>query len=312
MDFEPFLETLKLQRGCTEQTIRAYRSDLGMFAMYMRDRGLSRITQVTNDVINGYIGQMQEKENPRFSRTGLSQASIGRRLAAVSSYLEYVRGTSNANIRNPIREVKRRWKKNTAPKPVDQETLDRLMEGITNLRDRTLFTLFLCTGLRISEMCQLNRDSIVVQVKADQYGRETILGSGEVIGKGRKPRRFYVDDQSLEIYFEYLTGRTDDNPALFLSERKQRLSVRAVQYTLDAWCRKLGLGHINVHRLRHSYATKLANAGMDLLHLKDLLGHDNASTTHNYFRLTDNTLAVGYFSAMEFLNGYRPRSISKP
>ena len=84
------------------------------------------------------------------------------------------------------------------------------------------------------------------------------------------------------------------------------MSVRAVQYTLAAWCKKLGLDHINVHRLRHCYATKLANAHIDGRILKDLMGHASFTTTNRYFKLTDTTLAAGYFSAMEFINQSSP------
>jgi site-specific recombinase XerC len=113
-------------------------------------------------------------------------------------------------------------------------------------------------------------------------------------------RKFFVDDQTILTYAEYLASRTDDNPALFLSERKQRMSIRAMQYTLAAWCKRLGLPHINVHRLRHSYAT-LANAQINSMVLKELMGHSSFSTTQRYFKLSDTTLARGYHSAMEYL-----------
>jgi site-specific recombinase XerC len=114
-------------------------------------------------------------------------------------------------------------------------------------------------------------------------------------------RKFFVDDQTILTYAEYLASRTDDNPALFLSERKQRMSIRAMQYTLAAWCKRLGLPHINVHRLRHSYATTLANAQINSMVLKELMGHSSFSTTQRYFKLSDTTLARGYHSAMEYL-----------
>jgi site-specific recombinase XerC len=155
-------------------------------------------------------------------------------------------------------------------------------------------------------MHQLNRDSI--QIEADDIKEETgydlnndvhACGSGQVLGKGSKRRTFYVDEDSLILYSEYLETRTDQNPALFLSERKTRMSIRAIQYTLASWCKRLGAPHINVHRLRHSYATRLANANISTFILKDLMGHESSSTTQQYFKLTDQTLARGYFSAME-------------
>jgi site-specific recombinase XerD len=301
MDFESFIKHLETNRNCSAQTIKAYRSDLKMFEAFLRVRSISRLAQVDHAIIGEYIEDMHQKVNLRKARIGLADSSIARRLAAVSSYFEYVRAISDPNLRNPLSDLSRKWQKNNEPKPVDDLTLDLLISGMENLRDRTLFTLFLATGLRISEMQQLDRDSIHIEVENDPTGREHITGSGEVVGKGNKRRRFYVDETTLYLYSEYDATRTDDNPALFLSERKQRMSVRAIQYTLSTWCEKLGAPHINVHRLRHSYATRLANANISSIVLKDLMGHSSFSTTQRYFKLTDNTLARGYFSAMEYL-----------
>jgi len=254
MDFEPFLDHLYTRRQYSPQTIRAYRSDLKMFGDFLRDRSVTRTTQVDHAIIRQYISHMRDKENHRFARSGLADSSVARRLAAVSSYFEYIRATSQPQLRNPAKDLPSKWKKNNEPKPVEEYTLDLLLASMTSIRDRTLFTLFVATGLRVSEMAQLNRDSIQIELETDTDGEEHITGSGQVIGKGNKRRQFYVDAGTLLLFAEYLGTRTDDNPALFLSERKQRISVRAIQYTLGAWCRKLGFSHINVHRL-HAKAT---------------------------------------------------------
>lgn len=301
MDFEPFLRHFETNRNCSPQTIRAYRSDLKMFGAFLQDRSVSRLSQVDHSIIKEYIEHMHQKVNLRFAKIGLADSSIARRLAAISSYFEFVRATSEPKLRNPLIELLRKWQKNNEPKPVDDLTLDLLISGITNIRDRTLMTLFLATGLRVSEMQQLNRDSITIELEVDARGQDHICGSGEVVGKGNKRRRFFVDEETLYLYSEYLATRIDDNPALFLSERKQRISVRAIQYTLTTWCQRLGSPHINVHRLRHSYATKLANANISSIVLKDLMGHSSFTTTQRYFKLNDTTLARGYFSAMEYL-----------
>lgn len=301
MDYEPFLSYWQSTKNASPQTIRAYRSDLQLFEAFLKEHGIRRITQVNHAVINKYIEHMRHKPNPRFKRVGLTDASITRRLAAVSSYFEFLRATSHPKLHNPIGDLVRRWSKNDQPKPVDDAALDQLLGGVTNIRDRVLLSLFVATGLRISEMHQLNRDSISIELDIDDAGNERVLGTGEVVGKGNKRRRFFVDSQTLNLYAEYLAARSDEIPALFLSARKQRLSVRAIENILAAWCRKLNLTPINVHRLRHSYATKLANANISSMVLKDLMGHSSLSTTQRYFKLNETTLARGYFSAMEFL-----------
>ncbi len=164
-------------------------------------------------------------------------------------------------------------------------------------------------------MHRLNRDSISIELEVDPKGLEHITGSGEVVGKGNKRCKFYVDGTTIMTYAEYLNTRTDDDPAWFLSERKQRMSVRAIQSTLQSWCKKIGFSHINVHRLRPTYATRLANANISSMVLKNLMGHRSFTTTQQYFKLTDTTLARGYFlgdgipSAVKLTPMHRPRAV---
>ena len=150
-------------------------------------------------------------------------------------------------------------------------------------------------------MCSLDRNTISFDVAVGPGGDDRVVGSGEVVGKGNKSRAFFVDEITLDQYADYLASRTDNNPALFLSERNQRISVRAIQFTLAVWCRRLGLPHINVHRLRHSYGSRLASANINSMILMDLMGHTSYTTTQNYVKLHDTTLARGYFAAAEFL-----------
>ena len=248
---------------------------------------------------------MQQELNLRSAQIGLSDSTIARRLAALSSYFDFLCAIEDANLRNPLKGRRNRWKKNDKPKPIDDLTVDRLLAHIasSNFRDRALFKLFLSTGLRVSEMYQLDRDSIAIQTEMKSNGDELILGRGEVIGKGKKRRTFYVDSETLTDFALYVASRTDNQEALFLSERKQRLSVRAIQCTLETLCVKAGVAHINVHRFRHTYATRLANANMSTIVLKDLMGHESFNTTLKYFKLNDTTMARGYHAAMEFQRG---------
>jgi site-specific recombinase XerC len=273
-----------------------------MFDAFMKTRGLSQIGQFDHAVATAYIEFLQTKDNPRFSRVGLAETSIRRRLASVSSYIEYIRATSDPNLRNPLKDLVCKWTMNNKPKPADEGVLNPLVSGITNLRDRMIIVLFLATGLRVSELCSLNRDTVKFNSEIDETGTEHLTGTGQVIGKGSKVRTFFLDEYTLAMFGEYLETRNDNDPALFISERKKRIDVRTVQHMLTTWCKKLGLPHVRVHQLRHSFATRLANTHIRLLVLRDLMGHASASTTQGYFKLHDSTLAQGYFAAMEFVN----------
>lgn len=299
MNFQPFLECIALQRNFSPTTVRAYTNDLSIFSRFMDARGKSTVEEMDRALIVGFIDDMKQSSSGRLGKTGLSDATISRRLAAVSGFLDYVRATSLPNLRNPVRELKRKNRKNKGCRAVDEAILDQLTLGITILRDRVLIAMYLSTGLRLSELQQLNRDSITFDLRINERGAENFSGSGDVVGKGSKLRRFYVDQGTLPLYAEYLATRTDDNPALFLSERQTRLSARAIQYTLAAWCRKLNLPHIHPHQLRHVYACRIANAGIDPMQLRDLMGHSSFTTTLGYFKIREEKIAQGYFAAME-------------
>ena len=300
MMIEPFLNHLSVNRKLSPETIKAYRADLTGFGAFLTERGL-RINQVTPATIAEYILSMKQQDNPRFGRTGLSDVTINRRITAVRRYYEYLRANSNQRLKNPTVVIRHPRPRNDDPKAIDDQDLDTLLAGIDSVRDRTLFALFVATGLRLSEMWQLNRDSISIEIFTDELGRERRLGTGEVIGKRSKKRRFFFDGPTIDIVAAYLMTRTDTSPALFISERHKRMSRRAMQERLAYWTKRLGLPHAHPHQLRHSYATRLANANIDSMILKDLMGHDDLGTTNRYFHFHDQTLARGYFSAMEYL-----------
>jgi site-specific recombinase XerD len=304
INFEPFLQFYQDVKGVSADTITAYRSDLKQFASFLDVEGINRIGQIDHPVITRYITYMKAVAPSRGGRVGLSDATVARRLAALSSFFDYMRANSKKRLQNPIDDFSNRWKRNNRPKPVERDIIDKLLSTIDSPRDEMLMLLFLATGLRLSEMAQLDRTSIKIEERPTEGpGKPMVLGVGEVVGKGNKRRDFYVSGKTLVPYARYLKGRTDEHPALFLSERNQRMSVRAMQERLAYWCRKADVPHTRVHRLRHTFATRMANAGMDIMQLKELLGHNSIATTLQYTKMMDETLARGYHAAMEFVNG---------
>lgn len=302
MDVEPYLRQLEASNWSPE-TIKAYRSDLTFFAGFLKSRSL-RITQVTPSVIADYVGELKSKPNPRFDRTGLSEASINRRVAAVSGFFNYLRASSNPKLKNPTLVFMRRKRKQQRPdhtsKALDDLSLNTLLNGITSARDMAIISLFVTSGLRLSELHRLNVDGIEEVSEQLDNGAVRIWGTGKVIGKGSKERTFFFDDVTVAAIKQYLATRTDQDPALFLSERNQRLSVRAIQEALETWCARLGLKRFHVHQLRHTFATRLANANIEAMVLKDLMGHSRFETTTRYFKLSETTKARQYFAAMQY------------
>jgi site-specific recombinase XerD len=291
MNVETF--PVDLQTTCF-QTIKTYRSDLQLFGAFLGKRSISEVAAVDQSLMNAYVEYMREIGNPNFDGTELADTLVARRLAAASYYLEFLRATTTQpRLRKPTRN---RQKYN---RPVEEHTLELLLRSIKNARDRLLIMLVLASGLRISELQQLNRDSITIELRGCAKGEEEVTGRGEVVGKRNNNRMFYVNGPTMMACAEYLSTRTDDQPALFLSVRKRRMSVSAIRYTLEARCNKGGFSGINFQRLRHTFAARLANAGISSMVLKELMGHSSFTTTsRRYIKLTDATVARGYFSAI--------------
>ena len=113
---------------------------------------------------------------------------------------------------------------------------------------------------------------------------------------------FLVDLATVKLVAQYLASRGSDGvEALFVSQRRKRLSRRAIQERLTTWCRRLGLTAYHAHQLRHSFGTRLLNAGVPLMVLRDLMGHVSLSTTIGYAKIENETMLREYFAAMEIL-----------
>jgi site-specific recombinase XerC len=281
--------------GWSPETEKAYRADLKVFADFLRTKGV-RFDRVCRGTVAEFEAEMKSR--------GLSDSTISRRRAALSSFYEFLR-SGGSKVPNPThgRLRHKRGSRTLADlegKAIDQSHIDALLTGVTVPRDRALFLLLLNSGLRLAEVHQLNIDSIEEQnMPLPNGNHELIGGTGAVIGKGSKPRRFYFDSETARAIQEYLSTRQDDSQPLFLSERRQRMSMRAIQFTLAFWCTKLGLPHMHPHQLRHTFATTLANGQIQSRVLQELMGHSHFNTTTKYFRLTDQTTAREYYAAME-------------
>jgi integrase/recombinase XerC len=214
----------------------------------------------------------------------------------------------NGTLTNPVQRVKRPKVNNDLPRAVEDNVLATLVNGITDKRDKAIILLFVYSGLRLAELCTLDKETIVPHKGKAPDGTLHYYGIGQVMGKGRKRRQFLVGPVALQALREYIKKcRTKDNiPALFLSQRHQRISSRTVQEVLDKWCKALNVPHVRVHQLRHSFATRNVNAGMSAAVLQALLGHASLSTSQRYFRVKPERLSREYFAVMEFIRQCSP------
>lgn len=167
--------------------------------------------------------------------------------------------------------------------------LERLLavprdNDLRSLRDKAILETFFSTGLRLSELCSLDR-------YADRK-----RGELTVRGKGEKLRVVFLSDGAKKAIENYLNKRADPDKALFISLTKDgkplgKITPRAVERLVDYWARKAGImKKIHPHQLRHQFATDLLVNGADLRSVQEMLGHSNISTTQIYTHLTNKEL----------------------
>jgi integrase/recombinase XerC len=227
-------------------------------------------------------------------REGLGGKSLQRWLSSLRSFFQFCirRGWLKNNIADGITAPK-------SPKPLpktldaDQAAQFVQVEGddFINKRDRALVELIYSSGLRLAEAVSLDINDI-------DWGDAMLT----VTGKGRKTRTLPVGSHALTALKDWLEARTlytqNDEPALFTTQRGQRISHRAVQMRLQQLSIKQGMDNpVHPHMLRHSFASHMLESSGDLRLVQELLGHANISTTQVYTHLDFQHLAKVYDSA---------------
>lgn len=156
---------------------------------------------------------------------------------------------------------------------------------VNRLRNIAVCNMLFSSGLRISELCSLNRDCF--------RGR-----SFTVLGKGKKVRPCFINVTTEEAIKNYLSFRSDNNPALFITAYNTRLSPGVFRKSLKTFSDRYNLGRINPHKFRHSFASHLLDNNVDLIYISDLLGHSSLETTKIYTHYKNTKLQQLYDKVM--------------
>ena len=252
--------------------------------------------------ITDFVKYLEENQG-RTSSDFLASSTIARRLSVVWSYYDWLGNDSEGTIRNPVDRVKRPKVQNSMPRAADDEVLTVLIDGITESRDRAIVLLFVYSGLRLSELRQLDKTTIIVTRKVMLDGSSQHFGYGEVLGKGNKKRLFLVGPKAMKtecsrrpvslhplVLDRVLEWREqsvykEESVFLFLSIRKNGTQPLSPDSLLKRSIRPALLRagivdkQIGWHNFRHSLATNLSALGVDLKVAQDLLRHANSRTT---------------------------------
>ena len=185
--------------------------------------------------------------------------------------------------KSPVKRTKSIREERRDKKPFSDEDVTRMRESLKDVREKAIFELLLSSGMRVSELCGLDRDDI------DMHEREC-----EVLGKGSKRRMCYFSAAAKLYLGQYLDGRSDSNPALLVgkSSPHNRLTVGAIEGMMRDLGKRAGVSNVHPHRFRRTFATNKLRRGMKLEEIQQLLGHTNIDTTLIYAKLDYELLKV--------------------
>ena len=274
-----FLEDLELERGRSLKTIENYNHYLDRF---FSQAGISRPDDISEEKVRSFRLWMGRAQNGK----ELSTKTRNYHLIALRQFLKYLAKRNIVSLAPEKIELARLRDRDIDIPPI--EDLERLLaapkpHSLQGLRDRAILELLFSTGLRISELIALSRDSI--DLKREEFS---------VRGKGGKIRLVFLSGRAKSALKEYQDKRTDMEEALFASTQKKdpkRLSVRQVERLVARYAIAAGIGRkVTPHTLRHLFATDLLMNGADLRSVQALLGHSSITTTQIYTHVTDKQL----------------------
>ncbi len=278
-----FINYLRDVRQLSPHTISNYQRDLHALVDYCGARQCTDAGAIHEADIRGWVSQLH--------RHGLAGSSIQRALSAARSFFNYL-GREQGHSRNPAAAVQAPRQPRRLPKTLDADQVNKYLEFADDdpvaLRDSAIAELFYSSGLRLAELVAINLDDIDPQAQLVT-----------VTGMGRKTRTIPVGSVALAAIGRWLAVRPPSaGPALFTSNRGQRISVRNVQARLKLQGRRAGMYQdVHPHMLRHSFASHMLESSGDLRAVQELLGHANIATTQIYTHLDFQHLAKVYDAA---------------
>ncbi len=280
-----YLLELKNIKRVSEHTFIAYRKDLEQFVEFLKQKDITSLNSISERTLKLYLVKLNE--------AGLNRSSIGRKLSVLRGYFnfllknEIISKDLSVSIKNP--KIKRKL-----PEIITLDSFLKILklldeESENNKNHKLIFELLYGCALRVSELCNLNIGDI-------DLNRKSI----RVVGKGSKTRVVPLGNKSQEILTEYLDTRNSIHKSepLILTTTNKRIYPKYVSRLVKKYLTKVSdVSKKSPHVLRHAAATHMLDNGADLLAVKEILGHENLSTTQIYTQVSIERLKNAYKKA---------------
>jgi len=288
-DIELFLDYLSVERGLANNTIIAYRNDLMKFTHYLKKNNLSYLQMTNRELISNYFLYLKKLQ--------LGVNSISRNLVALKMFYRFLQAENfiKKDISSLIEfpRVSKKLPQVLSSKEINLLLSENNFTGNLGLRDKAILELFYATGLRVSELTNLEVDNINMENKMLRC-----------LGKGSKERIIPFGSQACRALEKYLKEsrpkllRDFEENTLFLNNRGKKLSRQGIFYLIKGYAGKAGIKKkITPHTLRHTLATHLIENGADLRSVQEMLGHSNIATTQIYTHVSRKWVKQEYYKA---------------
>ena len=271
-----YLETGEYEKQLSPDTVKAYRIDLQQFL------GFTKGTWADKDMLSQYIKFLNQNFAPR---------SVKRKLASVRAFYREVELCGELE-ENPFDKLHIRiHSPQQLPRIIPEQIVQALLQSAYDaytpgcreiLRDIMVLELLFSTGLRVSELCALSRDTFLLS----DSGLKLL-----VKGKGRKERMLQITTPELlqiaNIYCDMFSKEIQEQGAILFNRRGRPLSPQSVRRIISKYLKQIDASRrVTPHMFRHTFATSLLEAGMDIRYIQSLLGHSSISTTQIYTHVT--------------------------
>lgn len=247
--------------GCSEKSLKYY--DATIRAMFSAVKNPAR--EITTDDLRGYLANYQQTRNS-------SKVTIDNMRRIFSSFFGWLEDEDYI-LKSPVRRIRKIRTEKTIRETFSDEGLELLRDACEEIRDLAMIDLLASTGMRVGELVQLNREDISF------HERECV-----VFGKGGSERLVYFDARTKIHLLNYLDGRIDSNPALFVSLTlpRERLLIGGVETRLREIGKRADMQKVHPHKFRRTLATRAIDKGMPIEQVQRLLGHVKIDTTMHY------------------------------
>ena len=279
---QQFLDYCENQKRLSRDTVKAYRIDLCQFAAFIKNNNLD----VSKETIGKYLSYLNEHYELR---------SVKRKIVVVKIYFNFLLD-EGLIVENPFQSMKIKLPPNNSlPRTIPLRTIDALLieahrqvknassreNRLQALRSAAILELLFATGIRVSELCSIKIDAL-----------DLSDGTLMIHGKGNKERMIEIENKEvLSTLKAYKDAEQNSTDYFFLNSRRRPISDQSVRRIINKYAAIAHVQkHITPHMFRHSFATLLLEADVDLRYIQQLLGHSSISTTQIYTHVSSTKL----------------------